>query len=156
MMARATARVALAVNSHVRKVLNVNLAAVSASVFQCTDIVGRQCATTIKLCQQLLLIGHHDLSRGAGHLQSTCAHREVLAEWLRMAIHSENTVYPAGLRSVEVLATKVKERYMILPRRLHIGDQCQDMRDSHFTRTTSVNATAVHTTRSFYHPEVFA
>jgi hypothetical protein len=97
------------------------------SAFQYTNIVRRQRATTIKLCQQLLLINHTYLSRGAGHLQSTRTHREILAQRLSMTIHIKDTQRPERLTYVEVLATKVKERYMILHRRQHIGDQRQDM-----------------------------
>src|SRR5438874_2213732 len=92
-----------------------------------TGIVRRQCTTTIELRQQLLLINHTYLSRGARHLQSTRTHREILAQRLRMTIHIKDTQRPECLTNGEVLATKVKERYMILHRRQHIGDQRQNM-----------------------------
>src|SRR6266700_3407147 len=105
----------------------------------------------------MLLISHNDLSRRrAGHLQLDRSHLKILAKRLRMAICIENAIYPANLRGVKVPAAKVKERHMVLYRRLHIGDQRQYMRDSHFPRAAGVNTTAVHTTRPLDYPQVFA
>src|SRR5438876_8361354 len=132
------------------------LSALPISAFQRTGIVSRQCATTVELCQQLLLISYNDLSRGAGHLQLDRSHVEILAQWLRMTICIENAIYPADLSSIEVPATKVKERHNVLQCRLHIGDQRQYMRDSHFPCIAGIDATTVHTTRALYHPQVFS
>src|SRR5512142_88812 len=73
-----------------------------------------------------------------------------------MTICIENTINPADLRSIEILATKVKERHTITNRRHYVGDQRHDMRESHFTCIAGIDSTTFHTTRAFYHPEVFA
>src|SRR2546421_12353174 len=69
----------------------------SPLAFKCADIVRWQRATTVELCQQLLLISYRCRSGGAGHCEGTRTHLEVLAQRLRVIIHIEDAKGPGAL-----------------------------------------------------------
>src|SRR6266851_4617699 len=113
-----------------------------------------QGAAAVKLCQQLLLLGHQHRPARARQIEGFCPRGKILDQRFRMTVEIQHSHRPERPRLEEVFATEVKEGHLVLHGRLHIGDQCQNMGDRNLVMC--VQAAAVDAPRSFYDPEVLA
>ena len=109
---------------------------------------------TIEAREQLLLIHCDDVAVWAGKIECSCAHGEILANWLGIAMYIKNTYRPESILVAKIFATEVEERDPVTHRCLHITDQSQNVSDGYLGGVPRIETTAFEAASTFYHPEV--
>ncbi len=112
------------------------------------------CAAAVKLCQQLLLLGHLHRTARAGQVEGFRPGSEVLDQGFCMAAQIQHPHRPERSRLEEVFTAEVKERDLVAHARLYVGDQRHDMGDRNLVMR--VQAAAIDAPRSLYDPDMLA
>src|SRR5712692_9152133 len=113
-----------------------------------------QGAAAVKLCQQLLMLGHQHRPALARQIEGFCPRGKILDQRFRVTSEIQHYHRPERPRLEEVFATEVKEGYLVLHGRLHVGDQCHNMGDRNLVMC--VQAAAVDAPCSLYNPDMLA